>query len=77
MQISPSIEDLFDEHGKIKSENEVLFEKTVKRDFRTRASGRKGEQELIGQPLEKVDSRMKRLVEVNKEEKRKNRNASF
>lgn len=73
----PFLEDLFDEHGKIKSENEVLFEKTVKRDFRTRASGRKGEQELIGQPLEEVDSRMKRLVEVNKEEKRKNRNASF
>ena len=54
-----------------------MFEKTVKRDFRTRASGRKGGQELIGQPLEEVDSRMKRLVEVNKEEKRKNRNASF
>ena len=70
------LEDFCDENGKFKSENEMLFERTVKSRFRTRTN-EKGQQRLLGQPLEEVDSRLKRMVDVNKEEKRIERRATL
>ena len=56
-----SLEDFCDEQGKFKTQQDVVFEKVVKKCVRTARSGEK--EVLLGEPLEEIDARMKEMAE--------------